>query len=237
MFCLLTAEGDPDRGHPVLDGGTDNECTPPAPHVEQSLARCQLELPADQIQLAALRLFEGVRRGQERSRRVHQLWIEKLGEELVPCVVVEGNGLPVPADGVTEAGHSRPVHPWTPSLVGQLAEQAEQPDRSGGIPRRIEHRHSELEQREHVALDVDIVVYVGFACGQIGRRQQHRSQRTWVLQHESGASVGRTPGVAGPGPDARRRDDTAGDKVVIDLTRDLRGVHRVSHFSKPTGSR
>ena len=163
--------------------------------------------------------------------------IEKLGEELVPGVVVEGNGLPVPADGMTEAGHSRPLRLWTPRLLRQLAEQPVQLDRSGGVAWRVEHRHRELEEGEHIAFDVDIVVHVRLARGQIGRRQQHRSQRTGVLEHERGASVSRTPGVAGPGPAARRRDNTAGDKVVVDLTGDLRGVHRVGHFSKPRGPR
>ncbi len=71
---------------------------PPATaDVEQALARLQLQLPANQIELALLSVGERLARIEEVGTRVDHFRVEKQLEELVAGVVVMAHGRPVAA--------------------------------------------------------------------------------------------------------------------------------------------
>ena len=96
--------------HPVVLGRVEDQRAPAAADVEQSHARPQAELAADQLQLVPLGLGDPVaavagtvvdgRVGPEVGARVGHVLIQQRGVERVALVVVVADGVAVPVGAV-----------------------------------------------------------------------------------------------------------------------------------------
>ena len=93
-------------------------------------------------------------------------------------------------------------------------------------------RCTELERREDITLEIDIVVDVGLAGGEIVGGQQQRPQCPRVLEHEGEGRVDRAP--LGSGPRSYPRDGSSGHggELVGDGARSCQGIHR-HHDTRP----
>ena len=161
-------------------GGVDNERAPAAADVEEPLTRPQVELPADEVELAALGPVElrvgerGVAVGLlEVGAGVDEVGVEEQPVEVVADVVVVADGLGVAIGGVTATPGTEPV---TVAGLGRRGGQAQQPagqiepapcGQAGGTDRG--HRS---HGGDHRSLDVDVAEDERLARVQIGRRDE-----------------------------------------------------------------
>ncbi len=145
----------PDRGA-VLARGVDRQASPAAADVEHALAGLQLELAADQLQLGALGVLQGLRPWLEQRTAVGHRLVQEQGEELVRDVVVVADGLRVAALRV-------PAPPARAKLGGgrlRPAMEARGPQRrrseSQSLREAERGRVPAAEQRDHPVQVVDI---------------------------------------------------------------------------------
>ena len=126
------------RAHAVLARRVHDEAAPAAADVEQPLARLQLQLAADEVELRALRLLERLRPAREDRARVRHRRVEEEREELVADVVVVADGAQVALAAVAPADR--------PQLRGGRLRRERQARRAGGC--RGERRlRAEVERR------------------------------------------------------------------------------------------
>jgi len=128
-------------------------------------------------------------------------------EEIVAGVVVVCHRLPVSGPGVEPA--SEP-----PAPVGPLAGIGGLVGEAPGQPVDVEHvlpgldlvqLGGELEHREDVAFDVDVVEHVGLTRRQVVGGNEHRAKSAGVVEDERGGGRLRPPFRTVPCPDVRRR--------------------------------
>lgn len=100
---LFRAQSHADGLDAVVLRGVAHQRPPAAPNVEEALPPLELQLAADQIELALLGIGQRLLRIEEVGARVHHFRVEKQFEEIVAGVVVMADGLAVAARRVEAA--------------------------------------------------------------------------------------------------------------------------------------
>lgn len=129
-------------------GSVDREGAPPTADVEESLCFRELEFATYEVGLALLCLIEWLLWIEERPGRVDHSGVEKLPEEGIACVVMGGDRRPVATLGVQTSSSS---------LAG-----------SGYPAGSLRAAFS----GDEAAVDIDVVIDVSLARGQITERQK-----------------------------------------------------------------
>ena len=106
-LMLLGRQRDTGGAHAVAVCRMQDQRSPAAADIEQTHARFDAKLAADQIQLCGLRIMQGLARVGEIRRGVSHVVVEQQSVEIVGQVVVMGDGRPVAATGVQPARHPR----------------------------------------------------------------------------------------------------------------------------------
>ena len=220
ILGLLLRQRDTDRLNAVLFGRVHDERPPPAPDVEQPHARTEAELPADQFELVALGVLEGVSRvigtrpvcaGIGHRRAQHDL------VEVIADVVVVGDCDSVPALRVPLAGERTLLRRWRwrqtddaeqrggPQYLGSFAER-KLPARREITPDALDARQRLLE----VTVEVDLSGHPGPTEADLVGLPEHASQGAPRVDQQcrpiGGAGNGTVPC---PDPQRHRRTQNA----------------------------
>ena len=123
------AEADAGGLDPVGTGGVGDQRAPAAAHVEEALAGPQPELPADELELCALRALQPVHARGPVGARVDELIVEEEAVEVVPHVVVTPDAVLVAGERVAGGGAQK--------LAGPGADACHQPGRQRGGGERV----------------------------------------------------------------------------------------------------
>lgn len=109
------------------------------------------------------------------------------------------------------------------SLGRQRPRQTQHPE--SGHRAGIHQVGCELQSGDDVALQIYVVVDVGFAGRDIRRGQEQRSQCARMLENDRGACLLWPPLVAGPSAHPGRRVTGDPDEEVVDSPRGLESLH------------
>src|SRR5579875_1983931 len=216
---LRPRQRDAGRAHAVVLGGVQHERAPAAADVEEPLPGLQRELAADHVELALLRVLEGVRGVAEVGTRVDEARSEHEPVEVVGDVVVV-------ADRATVAhGRVAPVAVGLDRRHGRSPERrrAGDAERAEREPRAIAWRERDLPQRAaqgeqplEVVLGDERPVDVGAGEAELARRVQQVGERAAVAhgeRREVGAGVlgSQQRAVPEAQPDRHLGERSAGD--------------------------
>ena len=189
----------------MLARGVDRQASPAAADVEHALAGLQLELAADQLELGALGLLQGLRPRLEQRAAVGHRLVQEQREELVRDVVVVANGLARRAACVC-----RPRLRGRSSAAGGRGRRRSPAARSAAAPSRS--RCGEAERRRVPAaeqgddpvqvVDLDLPAHVGAAEPQLARRAQNVADGPRRADGQGRAAAGRRH--TGPVPELDR---------------------------------
>ena len=106
VVVLLARDGGGRHAAAVVRGGVDGQPAPAGADLQQVVARAEVELAADQLELVQRRVLERrARRGEDR-RRVHHPLVEEEREEVVAEVVVGGDLAAAAVDRVARAARA-----------------------------------------------------------------------------------------------------------------------------------
>jgi hypothetical protein len=176
-----------------------DERAPAASDVEESLARMEAQLPADEIELGLLRLVERHRGRREVGARVHHSVIEPQPVEVVADVVVILNRCAIALRLVRPPRRCDLALGATMSHVGRgpvvlgkgekLAHHGREDERR---PKLAVDGVGDRDRCREFALDVDVARQVRLDDRQLARRQQHAAKRARAREGNRESSIGQT---------------------------------------------
>src|SRR6185437_10510770 len=189
-LVLPLAQGDADAGDAIALRRPDQQAAPAAADIEKPLARLELKLATDMVELLLLRRVDILRPGVEIGAGIDHLPVEPESVELIGHIVMMADRARIGGTAVAEA--ARGEHGAEPTQPGELADALGERDADG-------------ENVSEPAFDPEIATHVGGRQRVYIAAQQRRQERALGERDGDPRRHSELVGVAVPEDESERK--------------------------------